>query len=74
MAKHQVATAGPLATVPSGDAIGTFAKAQSDASYTDFCPCLTEVDWLNDIYFIYLKPLPGKTAPKTLKAVEKMFV
>ena len=60
VAKNQVAKAGPPASVPSGDAVGTAAKALSDSSY----PFLKEVDWLSDIY---LKPLPGKTAPQTLK-------
>ena len=30
-----------------------------------------DVDWLSDIY---LKPLPGKTAPETLQAIDKMIV
>ena len=53
VAKNQVAKAGL-------EAIGTAAKALSDSSY----PFLREVDCLSDIY---LKPLPGKTAPQTLK-------
>ena len=39
----------------------------SDASY----PFIKDIDWLSDIY---LKPLPGKTAPETLKAIDKMIV
>ena len=55
VAKNQVAKAGS-----SQCPIGTAAKALSNSSY----PFLKEVDWLSDIY---LKPLPGKTAPQTLK-------
>ncbi|CAL1161707.1 unnamed protein product [Cladocopium goreaui] len=65
--KNQVATAGAPAVVPSGDKIGEAAKALSDASY----PFIKDIDWLSDIY---LKPLPGKTAPETLKAIDKMIV
>ena len=39
----------------------------SEASY----PFIKDIDWLSDIY---LKPLPGKTAPQTLKAIDKMIV
>ena len=53
--------------MPTGDKIGTAAKALSDASY----PFIKDIDWLSDIY---LKPLPGKTAPETLKAIDKMIV
>ena len=65
--KNQVATASAPAVVPSGDKIGEAAKALSDASY----PFIKDIDWLSDIY---LKPLPGKTAPETLKAIDKMIV
>merc|ERR1712205_196361 len=41
--KNQVASAGPTASVPSGDKIGEAAKKLSDASY----PFLKEVDWLS---------------------------
>ncbi|CAK9060161.1 Peridinin-chlorophyll a-binding protein, partial [Durusdinium trenchii] len=41
--------------------------ALSDASY----PFLKEVDWLSDVY---LKPLPDTTAPKVMKAIDKMIV
>ena len=61
--KNQVTTASAPAVVPSGDKIGEAAKALSDASY----PFIKDIDWLSDIY---LKPLPGKTAPETLKAGE----
>ena len=64
--KNQVATASAPAVVPSGDKIGEAAKALSDASY----PFIKDIDWLSDIY---LKPLPGKTAPETLKAIDKMI-
>ena len=65
--KNQVTTASAPAVVPSGDKIGVAAKALSDASY----PFIKDIDWLSDIY---LKPLPGKTAPETLKAIDKMIV
>nr|AET21349.1 chloroplast soluble peridinin-chlorophyll a-binding protein precursor [Symbiodinium sp. clade B isolate HIAp] len=67
VAANQVTTASAAATVPTGDKIGTAAKALSDASY----PFIKDIDWLSDIY---LKPLPGKTAPETLKAIDKMIV
>merc|ERR1712060_899378 len=63
----QVSTAGPAATAPSGDAIGTAAEKLSTASY----PFLKSVDWLSPIY---LKPLPGASADKALKAVDKAIV
>ena len=65
--KNQVTTVSAPAVVPSGDKIGAAAKALSDASY----PFIKDIDWLSDIY---LKPLPGKTAPETLKAIDKMIV
>ena len=64
--KNQVSAASAPATVPSGDKIGAAAKALSDASY----PFIKDIDWLSDIY---LKPLPGKTAPETLKAIDQMI-
>ena len=64
--KNQVTAASAPATVPSGDKIGAAAKALSDASY----PFIKDVDWLSDVY---LKPLPGKTAPETLKAIDQMI-
>ena len=64
--KNQVTAASAPATVPSGDKIGAAAKALSDASY----PFIKDIDWLSDIY---LKPLPGKTAPETLKAIDQMI-
>ena len=67
VAKNQVTAASAPATVPTGDKIGVAAKALSDASY----PFLKDIDWLSDIY---LKPLPGKTAPEALKAIDKMIV
>ena len=67
VAKNQVTAASAPATVPSGDKIGAAAKALSDASY----PFIKDVDWLSDVY---LKPLPGKTAPDTLKAIDQMIV
>merc|ERR1712071_175447 len=65
--KNQVASAGPTASVPSGDKIGEAAKKLSDASY----PFLKEVDWLSDLY---IKPLPGVTAQQAMKAVDKTIV
>merc|ERR1711915_387873 len=65
--KNQVASAGPTASVPSGDKIGEAAKKLSDASY----PFLKEVDWLSDLYN---KPLPGVTAQQAIKAVDKTIV
>jgi len=65
--KSQVASAGPAASVPSGDKIGEAAKKLSDASY----PFLKEVDWLSDLY---IKPLPGVTAQQAVKAVDKTIV
>jgi len=65
--KNQVTTASAPAVVPSGDKIGEAAKALSEASY----PFIKDIDWLSDIY---TKPLPGKTAPQTLKAIDKMIV
>ncbi|OLP90559.1 Peridinin-chlorophyll a-binding protein, chloroplastic [Symbiodinium microadriaticum] len=67
VAKNQVTAASAPAVVPSGDKIGAAAKQLSDASY----PFIKDIDWLSDIY---LKPLPGKTAPETLKAIDKMIV
>merc|ERR1711963_177816 len=64
---NQVATAGPSATAPSGDAIGTAAEKLSTASY----PFLKSVDWLSPIY---LKPLPGVSAKQSLKAIDKAIV
>jgi len=65
--KNQVTTVSAPAVVPSGDNIGVAAKALSEASY----PFLKDIDWLSDIY---LKPLPGQTAPATMKAIDKMIV
>merc|ERR1719245_1546014 len=47
--KNQVSSAGPAASVPSGDSIGAAAKKLSDASY----PFLQDIDWLSDLF---LKP------------------
>merc|ERR1712228_1165605 len=64
---NQVSSAGPGASVPSGDAISAAAKKLSDASY----PFLKGIDWNSDLY---IKPLPGVTAQKALKAVDKTIV
>merc|ERR1712064_118848 len=65
--KNQVSSPGPAATVPSGDSIGAAAKKLSDASY----PFLQSVDWTSDIF---IKPLPGTSPNKVLKALDKAFV
>jgi len=65
--KNQVAAASAAATLPSNDAISVAAKKLSEQSY----PFLKEVNWLSDIY---LKPLPGVTADKALKAIDKLIV
>jgi len=65
--KNQVSSPGPSATVPSGDKIGEAAKKLSDASY----PFLQDIDWMSDIY---VKPLPGVTATKAIKAIDKAIV
>merc|ERR1712056_134045 len=44
--KSQVASAGPAASVPSGDKIGEAAKKLSDASY----PFLKQIDWTSDLF------------------------
>ena len=67
MKKNQVSSAGPAAFVPSGDRIGEAAKKLSDASY----PFLKGIDWLSDLY---IKPLPGASFTKSLKAVDKTIV
>merc|ERR1712207_50790 len=59
---NQVSSPGPAASVQSGDAIGAAAKKLSDASYPF---------WNSDLY---IKPLPGVTAQKALKAVDKTIV
>merc|ERR1712157_186490 len=59
---NQVSSPGPAASVQSGDAIGAAAKKLSDASY----PFLKSIDWNSDLY---IKPLPGVTAQKALKAI-----
>jgi hypothetical protein len=65
--KNQVASAAPAATAPSGDAIGNAATKVAEQAY----PFIKEVNWLSDIY---LKPLPGVTAQKALKAIDSAIV
>merc|ERR1719282_1021065 len=65
--KNQVSSAGVPASAVSGDKIGEAAKKLSDASY----PFLKDVDWTSDLF---LKPLPGVSAQKTLKAIDKAIV
>lgn len=65
---NQVSAAGASASVPSGgDTVGEAAKKLSAESY----PFLQDIDWLSSIY---LKPLPGVSATKALKAVDKAIV
>merc|ERR1712241_554205 len=65
---NQVASgATPAVAAPTGDAIGTAAAKLSTESY----PFLKSVDWTSPIY---MKPLPGVSADKTLKAVDKAIV
>merc|ERR1712107_399303 len=61
---NQVSSAAPIAAAPTGDSIGTAAAKLSAESY----PFLKSVDWLSPIY---LKPLPGVSADKSLKAIDK---
>lgn len=60
------ATAAPVPTA-DGDKIGTAAKELAAQSY----PFIKSVDWTSDLY---LKPLPGTSAGKALKAVDKAIV
>merc|ERR1712083_900632 len=64
---NQVSSASGGANAPSGDAISAAAKKLSDASY----PFLKGIDWNSDLY---IKPLPGVTAQKALKAVDKTIL
>merc|ERR1712004_119907 len=64
---NQVSSAAPIAAAPTGDSIGTAAAKLSAESY----PFLKSVDWLSPIY---LKPLPGVSADKSLKAIDKAIV
>merc|ERR1712117_624476 len=65
--QNQVTSAAPATTAPTGDSIGVAAAKLSAESY----PFLKSVDWLSPIY---LKPLPGVSADKALKAVDKAIV
>merc|ERR1712060_90702 len=65
--QNQVTSAAPATTAPTGDSIGVAAAKLSAESY----PFLKSVDWLSPIY---LKPLPGASADKALKAVDKAIV
>merc|ERR1712241_1347791 len=65
---NQVASgATPAVAGPTGDSIGVAAAKLSTESY----PFLKSVDWTSPIY---MKPLPGVSADKTLKAVDKAIV
>jgi hypothetical protein len=64
---NQVSSPGPSASVPGGDAISNAAKKLSEASY----PFLKGIDWNSDLY---IKPAPGMTPQKALKAVDKTIV
>merc|ERR1712226_1226342 len=61
---NQVSSASGGASAPSGDAISAAAKKLSDASY----PFPKGIDWNSDLY---IKPLPGVTTQKALKAGAK---
>ena len=67
MYQYQVSSAGPAASVPSGDKIGEAAKKLPDAFY----PFLKDSGWLSDLY---TKPLPGASFTQSLKAVDKTIV
>jgi len=64
---NQVAAAAAPATPAPADKIGAAAAKLSQESY----PFLKSVDWLSPIY---LKPLPGVSSDKALKAVDKAIV
>merc|ERR1712004_348992 len=64
---NDLSSAAPIAAAPTGDSIGTAAAKLSAESY----PFLKSVDWLSPIY---LKPLPGVSADKSLKAIDKAIV
>merc|ERR1719188_1419670 len=59
----------PATTVSEQDAnsISTAAKTLAATAY----PFMKGVDWTDDLYS---KPIPGKSAPQVLKAVDKMIV
>jgi len=63
----QPSSAGPGASAPSGDAISAGATKLASAAY----PFVKGIDWNSDLP---LKPLPGVTAQKALKAVDKTIV
>jgi len=63
----QVSSAAAPPSIPSGDKIGAAAEALAKQSY----PFIKDVNWLSDLY---TKPLPGATADKVLKAVDKAIV
>merc|ERR1712117_856354 len=65
--QNQVTSAAPATTAPTGDSIGVAAAKLSAESY----PFLKSVDWMSPIY---LKPLPGVSADKSLKAIDKAIV
>merc|ERR1711981_865046 len=64
---NQVSSAGPGASAATGDAISAGATKLAAAAY----PFVKGIDWNSDLP---LKPLPGVTAQKALKAVDKTIV
>merc|ERR1712241_107892 len=64
---NQVASAATPDVAATGDSIGMAAAKLSTESY----PFLKSVDWTSPIY---MKPLPGVSAEKALKAVDKAIV
>jgi len=64
---NQVSVPGPQATSSPAGAIDGAAAKLSAAAY----PFLKDVDWLSPLY---TKPLPGVSASKALKAVDKAIV
>merc|ERR1719231_508972 len=64
---NQVTAAGPAPPATPDDAIGAAAGKLASASY----PFIKDIDWLSSIY---TKPLPGVSAPQSLKAIDKAIV
>merc|ERR1712039_492488 len=66
---NPITPSAPVTTVNGQNAssISTAAKTLAAAAY----PFMKGVDWTDDLYS---KPIPGKSAPQVLKAVDKMIV
>merc|ERR1712061_263151 len=63
---HPITPSTPASTV-SGGSISAAAGKLSAAAY----PLIQDVDWTSDLF---LKPIPGASAQKVMKAVDKMIV